>query len=224
MAINAQRRATFSPAARVLAAVILIVGIATVPPRLYGLGASGLSAIGLALWARPSPGFFFKRLAIALAAIAALTVPLWLTGDAVRALALSVRASAAASVAIVLASGLSKSDLPGALRSLGLSASLAALVGTTFEQLASLEPIARRIVLARQIRGAKGWVSYRTVIPEMLVRSVARAERVGLARELRGYDPALIPKGVGLTRQDTPLVLAAILGALAVHGAGVILG
>jgi energy-coupling factor transporter transmembrane protein EcfT len=154
------------------------------------------------------------RLSFAVGLITALVLPFIVTGEWVTAARLGLRALSAATIALTFTSDLSGPGLATALGTLRAPASLVEVIEGLALQLDSLRNVARRVVLARKLRGARGLKGSATVLPELLVRSAERAERLELARRLRGYE----------RRQRDPLTLKdllpasfALLGALLLH-------
>jgi energy-coupling factor transporter transmembrane protein EcfT len=75
--------------------------------------------------------------------------------------------------------------------------------------------LAKRLSLARQLRGVRGFSLVHGAVPELLIRSAERAERVQLARELRGAHLST-PK-VAWRGADMLFVVAAAISGLSLH-------
>lgn len=107
---------------------------------------------------------------------------------------LAVRSGACTATAVALLSELDPLTLESALLSLRVPPVLAAVVGTLLRQAEALVVDGRRLVLARQLRGARGRAIGPEILARLLLRAHAQAERVQLAATLRGYDPRLISR------------------------------
>lgn len=207
-----------SPAARLLAGAVLVAAIATAPiGSLPALSISALVLLATLLAAQPRLRPFMHRALPAALVIAALVVPLVIAGRSAQALAMGARATLAVGVALGVAASLALDELPGALSALGVPAALAAVVETMLRQLGSVQDEGRRIVLARRLRGARGFGVGPEVLSALLVRTSARAERAELAMRLRGYNPALAREQARLGRRDLPLLGLTIVLAVLLH-------
>jgi len=177
-----------TPAARVLGAVILTTAIATLP-RIDQRVAIGLLAcvVAATLAGRPNLKRLSLRLSIALVVIGMLILPFLLSGQGERAVHLSLRALGAATVALAFTSDLLGAELARALGALRAPTALVEVLEGLALQLDSLKTTCVRLLLARRLRGARGPLGAASILPELLVRSAERAERVDLARRLRGY-------------------------------------
>ena len=203
-----------TPGARVLSALVVTFAIATLP-SVTGWVALGVlaCALGAASVAKPNLKRLSVRLGAALGMVAALLLPFLLVGDFERAAKLGLRALGAATVALAFTSRLSGTELARALGALRAPVALVEVIEGLASQLDTLKSTAKRILLARRLRGAQGIAGSVSVIPELLVRSAERAERLGLARRLRGFDHAQLKSKFG--RQDIgPLLIAAISATL----------
>lgn len=103
-------------------------------------------------------------------------------------------------------------ELQRALRQLGLPSSAAAVVTQILQQAGTLLGETRRIAAAIKLRGARGW-SVLTALPRVwLPRVLQRSERVALAMQVRGYDPAALEQGPARLRwiDGATLLLAAL--------------
>jgi len=208
-------RGALGPAARLLSALLLSISIALLPEIRGGLGfaIAGL-VIACALLCRPNLRRLSVRLSLALAVILGLVAPFVVIGDWASAARLGLRALGAATIALLFTSDLSSSALAGALRTLRAPVALVEVIEGLALQLDSLRNVAARIVLARKLRGASGLRGSVTILPELLVRSAERAERVDLARRLRGYDAK---RRSEMTAADLPCVVLAALAAVSLH-------
>ena len=203
-----------TPGARVLSALVVTFAIATLP-SVTGWVALGIlaCALGAASVAKPNLKRLSLRLGAALGMVAGLLLPFLLVGDFERATKLGLRALGAATVALAFTSRLSGTELAHALGALRAPVALVEVIEGVASQLDTLKSTARRILLARRLRGAQGIAGAVSVLPELLVRSAERAERLGLARRLRGFDHAQLKSK--FQRQDIgPLLLAAISATL----------
>ena len=203
-----------SPGARVLSALVVTAAIATLPSMTgsVALGVLGC-ALGAACFAKPDLKRLSLRLGATLGMVGALLLPFLLTGDIERAMRLGLRALGAATVALTFTSKLSGTELAHALGALRAPVALVEVIEGLASQLDNLRSTAQRILLARRLRGAHGVAGTVSVIPELLVRSAERAERLGLARRLRGFDHAQLRSR--FQRQDLgPLLLAAASATL----------
>jgi len=203
-----------TPGARVLSALVVTAAIATLPSVTgwVALGVLGC-AVGAACFAKPNLKRLSLRLGAALAMVGALLLPFLLAGDFERAMKLGLRALGAATVALTFTSRLSGTELAHALGALRAPVALVEVIEGLASQFDTLKSTAKRIMLARRLRGAHGVSGTISVLPELLVKSAERAERLGLARRLRGFDHAQLKSK--FQRQDIgPLLLAAISAAL----------
>jgi energy-coupling factor transporter transmembrane protein EcfT len=166
-----------------LASALLTASLATAPPRLWPVCLALAALVGLAT--RPRWAWLWRRSLVALPALGALTAALALA-DPPRALAVGARAVAALVVALSVASRIELASLPGALRVLGAPRELAATVHAMLWQIEHVADEGRRLLLARQLRGAERVGP--EVLAQLLIRTGARAERVDLAMRLRGAD------------------------------------
>ena len=177
-----------TPAGRVLGAIILTTAIATLPTVNQRVALALLACvIAATLAARPNLKRLSLRLSIALMVIGMLVLPFLLSGQLERAARLSLRALGAATVALAFTSDLLGAELARALGALRAPAALVEVLEGLTLQLDSLKTTCGRLLLARKLRGARGLRGSASVLPELLVRSAERAERVDLARRLRGY-------------------------------------
>jgi energy-coupling factor transporter transmembrane protein EcfT len=148
--------------------------------------------------------------------IVGLIVPLLVSGNPDRAVAIGVRAVSATVAALTVADTLALDELPRALRTLRAPAGLVQTIHTMLTQLQVASRTAKRLALARTLRGAGRTAGTITLVPELLVRSAERAERVELARQLRGYDLEAIAAG-SLRGRDAGLLSMASALAIAAH-------
>lgn len=211
------RRAA-SPAARLLAGALLVAAIATAPlgsPRALSISAAVLVAMLLA--AQPRLGLLAKRALPAVLLIVALVLPLLIAGQTAQAIAMGARASLAVGVALAVAATLQLDELPGALLALGIPTALARVVETMLRQVSSVQAEGRRIVLARRLRGARGFGVGPEVLSALLVRTSARAERADLAMRLRGYNAEAARDQARLCLRDVPLLLLVLAAVVLLH-------
>ena len=207
-----------SPAARVLTGALLVAAIATTPVgSTRALAISAFLVLATLVASQPRLGVLARRALPAALLIAALVLPLVLSGQTAQALGLGARAALAVTVALAVFASVTLEELPGALRALAVPRALCAVVETMLRQLGSVEDEGRRIVLARKLRGARGWGVGPEVLSALLVRTSARAERVELAMRLRGYSPDAARQQARLGWRDAPLLAAVVLAALALH-------
>lgn len=156
------------------------------PERASALSVSIAAALGALALARPPLGWFVKRWVPGCVLIAVLCVPLFWVGERERAFGLLARAMLALTVAVCAASSVREEELAPALRTLGLPAGLTLIVQTMLRQLSRVKDAARSLILARKLRGARGPAVGARMLSALLIRTADRAERVGLALELRG--------------------------------------
>lgn len=193
--------------------VVLAAGIATAP--LGSLASRGLlAALVLAVLglARPRPRWLARRLGPPLVGLAALLLPLVLVSSAERSAEIVARAVGAAVVAAAVASTLALAELGPALAALGVPRALSSAVHALLWQLEHVGAEGRRLILARQLRGARRFGP--EVLAQLLFRTAARAERVDLAMRLRG---ASAPAAGRISRRDLPALCAALAAAVALH-------
>jgi energy-coupling factor transporter transmembrane protein EcfT len=193
---------------------MLTTSIATLP-NVSGRVALAVLACALSalLLARPNLGRLSVRLGVALGVIGMLILPFLAIGDFERGIRLSLRALGAATVALAFTSDLAAPDLARALSALRAPTPLVEVIEGLTLQLDSLKGTYRRLLLARRLRGAQGWSGAASLLPELLVRSAQRAERLDLARRLRGYECQRPARSFG--RQDIlPLLVAAASAAI----------
>lgn len=176
---------TPGPAARLAGLIVLAAGIATATLASTTSRALLVAILaGVLLVTRPSPRWLALRLAPVLLGLGALLVPLLVGGGGARAPEILARALGAALVAISIASTIPLAELGSALATLGVPRSLASTVHTLLWQLEHVGGLGRRLILARQLRGARRFGP--EVLAQLLVRTTGRAERVDLAMRLRG--------------------------------------
>jgi energy-coupling factor transporter transmembrane protein EcfT len=149
-------------------------------------------------------------------------MPLMFSGDLQRAALLGMRAFLSLSVALAVASTLTFVEVPGALAALRVPSGLVRVLSAMLSQFSLLRDTARRLLLARSLRGARRFDIGPDVLASLLVVSAARAERVELALSLRGFDPSGLGDKSALRARDTfPLAIAGLF-ALAIHAMSVL--
>lgn len=204
-------------AARLLVGLVCVVAIATAPlARLNLLAAWTVAAAAFAL-AGLRGRLLARRLLPAIPVLLALLLPLAIAGDRTRAGLTAVRALAALVCALSMSTALSRADLAGALRGLGLPQTLAALLTSLLRQLGAIQAEGRRMLLARELRGAVGLRLGANTLGRLLARTQARAERVDLAQRLRSGGVAISDRPIALQLRDTPALLASALAAVCIH-------
>ncbi len=207
-----------SPAARLLSALVIVTALATLPLAApAGLLGAGIIVIALLSSVRPRWGVLGKRLLPALLMIAALVMPLLLSGNGTRAAAVSARAALAVLAALAFAETLRPEELGAALRALRVPPALAEVVGALLRQLEALGGEARSIALARRLRGAHGPALSADALATLLIRAHDRAERTELAQRLRGFGAEAATQKARLRRGDGALLALSGLAATVLH-------
>jgi energy-coupling factor transporter transmembrane protein EcfT len=205
-----------SSAGRLAAATVLVIGVATLPidsrARALGVAALLLLVVGLA---RPSPRRLVKRLLAAGLAIFAVVVPLLFAIEPIRALSIVYRSLVAAAIAIAAGSTLEIAELPRALRALGVPQLVASTIFALVWQIGAIADEARRLLLARRLRGASGIGP--GVMTTLLVRTRLRADRVELALELRGATTANATSAARLNGLDALAIASTVVLVLGLH-------
>lgn len=205
----------FSASARVLANVVIVAALATLPLSERARGLSALVVLGALVVARRDTKRVLQTAVPALLVIALLLLPLaWIGVE--HAHAKLLRAGAAAVTAIALATRVQLAELGPALRGLLLPRTLTGTIEIMARQLGALTEEARAINLARRLRGATGTVVRMDVVAALFERSLERAEQSELAARLRGYEPGA-STGAKLRRRDWPLVAFAVTLAVGLH-------
>lgn len=203
-------------ATRLVSALVLTTSLATLP-RVGGWAgpfiAVSLLLAGLVL--RPNLSRLARRFAIVVPMIAIFAAPFLLAAQFEAAARLAFRALSAALTVLIFTAGMSPAELTRTLASLRVPASLVDVVDGLLLELDGLLGVARRIVLAQRLRGAKGLRIFTRLVPELLVQSAERAERVDLARRLRGYGVRRQP--LSLTPADLACFILVLSFAGAVH-------
>jgi energy-coupling factor transporter transmembrane protein EcfT len=206
-----------SIAARVLASLLIVSGIATAPRAAPGsLAASAVLVVLLLLVIRPDARTLGRRAAAALLGVIAVALPIALV-DPARASLLAGRALCAALAALAIASTIPAAELGPALSGLGVPRGVSTVIASMLRQAGSIATEGRRLALARSLRGATGLGASTEMFAALLARSSLRAERVELALRLRGHDESARPAGARLGLGDVPAVAAAAVAALGVH-------
>jgi energy-coupling factor transporter transmembrane protein EcfT len=202
--------------ARLISTLILTLSLAALP-HIRGWVAPfvALSLVTAMLILRPNLAQVARRFALCVPMIAALAVPFLLGGQFEAAARFTFRALSAALVVLTFTAGMSPADLARALASLRVPQSLVEVVDGLLLEFDSLAPVARRIVLAQRLRGARGLSIFVRLVPELLVQSAERAARVDLARRLRGYSTSRDART--LAPADLLSVFGAVSCALLMH-------
>jgi cobalt/nickel transport system permease protein len=218
--------AALQPRTRLLVAVVLAFGAATVRDvaLLPALGAVALAVIAIT---RP-PRAFARRLrapallALAIAAALPLMVagPVNLASDATQAAVLmAARLLAIAAMVLALLSGLSDIQLVAALRGLRVPVLICDLALLTLRYLHDIRTELARARLARTLRGGTdGWRAlpeFGALLAVLMIRALRRSERVWAAMRLRGYHGGLMSAPAPLTVRDYMAIGAAVVTALA---------
>jgi energy-coupling factor transporter transmembrane protein EcfT len=205
-----------SAAGRIATAIALVVGIATLPVDSLRRALLILSIVAISIAvARPRARWLVGRASATSVAIFAVTIPLLLAAEPARALAIGFRALAAALVALAIASTLSIAQVPRALRALGMPQILASTIYAMVWQLEHVSDEARRLLLARRLRGATGIGP--GVMTSLLVRTRLRADRVSLAMELRGATAESATPTTRFTPRDAVVVVLALFAVFGLH-------
>jgi energy-coupling factor transporter transmembrane protein EcfT len=178
------------------------------PTTSRGLGVAAAATACVLVATRPSGRWLVRALGLALLPLGAVVLPLWLT-DAELGARITTRALCVAVATLAFASTQKPHELGAALRGLGVPRSLSAVVATLTRQAARLVPEGRRLLLARELRGARTWWVGPDVMAHLLVRTTRRAERVALAAELRGAS-AGVPRPAPMSGADG-WILGAVL-------------
>jgi energy-coupling factor transporter transmembrane protein EcfT len=210
-----------SPAARLLGAVALVSAVATAPlGSAPALAVSSAVALGAIAVCRPSLKTFFARALPALGAIAALLVPLLWAGRASDAGSIAARSVLALATALAFAAALGPGELAAGMRALRAPVALTMVVATLLHKLALARDEARRIGLARRLRGARGPTLGADAFVSLLVGTARRAERAELALSLRGHSLEEAAWRARLRPADATVLLAVSFAAISVHLAG----
>lgn len=198
----------------------LVASIATIPTASTAGLATGI-ALGLgALAGLGTRSTSLRRLLLpSLMGLCAVVLPWLLAGDLDRAARLGARALGVLGMALGLSGVHRAAELPPALRSLGAPAALAGVVATMLAQAEVAKDEGRRLVLARQLRGAVATAARAEVLSAWFARTVGRAERVDVARRLRGYDPSLAVRSASLRAADAPWLMTGLVVGSVPHAA-----
>lgn len=205
-------------AGRLLAATVLVAAVATAPPGNAALG----TALVIAIAAAAHFGVERTRrgLVPALLVIGASLAPVAFASGAEHAARLCARSLAATATAIAVAGSVPPHELAAGFAALGLPPAVAAVLGSALRQTTVLGDEARRLLLARRLRGHSGYRAGATLLGALLGRAADRAERIDLAAKLRGCSPSHAVARARLSRADAgPVAIAAVL-AIGVHAAG----
>jgi energy-coupling factor transporter transmembrane protein EcfT len=159
----------------------------------------------LGLLTRPRWKTAIRRcLAIAPLVAASAVFRAWQDGEAARALGMTLQAAACVSAFAVISAAYSPAELVGALRKLGIPASLASILALMdrYISLLSLELSSLRRARASRTTRSMGWLpglrSDALLFGSLVVRSFHRSERVHAAMVSRGFEgvwpaPAMPP-------------------------------
>jgi energy-coupling factor transporter transmembrane protein EcfT len=203
----------------VLACLILLVAVATVPLGQTALYACLSVAFLVILATRPVPRTFVIRALGALFLTCAFVAPIALGEHPRQALLVGARAGSAIVIALCFAAELRATEVASALYALRLPALLVMVVETMLRQLGSIKHIAERVVLARRLRGARGSAFSGEVLSALFILSADRAERVALGMRLRGYGPDTARRIGKLGASDIALIVVAGATAIVLHTA-----
>ena len=191
--------------AKVVAALALILAIATTPQHHYH-GAFGYAAfaIGLTLAARLPLFEMAARAAVVLPFSAAFAIASFLAGDASRAAALLWKSYLSAFTVLLLVAATPLVDLLRALEWFRVPGLVILISQFLYRYLFVISEQAQHMRLAAQCRsGQRGTLAFRgaaSALSVLFVRSYARADgiqRAMLARGFRGHFPALSIVGFG---------------------------
>lgn len=211
------------PATRIACLILLAAGIATA--RMSSLEsrlALGLLCLAVLLATRPRARFLLKRLVPALLGVGLLLLPLGLSVNSERAVEVILRAAGAVTITTLVASTVELPELGKALGMLGAPAELTSLVHTLLWQLGNVGAEGKRLLLARQLRGARGFGP--EMLAQLLVRTAARAERVDLALRLRGPGGGADESGQRFGVRDAAALATVCASLVALHWLGRRLG
>jgi len=206
-----------TPAARLLAGVVLVTACATAPLEAPALAMAVVIALLSVILARPSTAAFARTFAAGLLALAALLLPLLLGGQGAAAARLGARSSLTLIVGLAFASTFSVSELAGALSALGIPRALCGVISSMLRQLGAVRKQGRSLLLARKLRGAQGIELGAEVLASLFVRTAERAERAELAARLRGSELGNARQGAGVKVSDLPLLICVGALALCLH-------
>ena len=209
-------RAT-TPAARLLAGVVLVAASATAPLAAPALTMSAAIALVALFLARPSFAMFTRTLGAGVLGLTALLLPLLFAGQAAAAVRLGARGCLTLTVALAFASTFSVIELAGALSALGMPRPLCAVISSMLRQLGAVRTQGRSLLLARRLRGAAGSGLGADVLGSLLARTAERAERAELAARLRGHELVSARRRSGLRVSDAPLLMCVAALALGLH-------
>lgn len=192
--------------------------MATAPPHsIRSLWGAALASLVVLLTLRPPAKALARRALLALPVLVAFVGPLLATGETERGLALSARALAALTTTLAFAATMRTTELPQALSALRLPPTLVELLGSMLRQASAVSSQARRVVLARRLRGAQGHQVSAEVLSSLLVKTAERAERVDLAMRLRGGGFAGGASRRALPARDLPGLMACAATSIAIH-------
>jgi cobalt/nickel transport system permease protein len=182
--------------AKLVAVFLLLVLIATGPPRPWLFASYGLLLGALAMLADIPLGALIARAALVLPFSAVFAVVSWTAGDPQRAWMLCVKSYLSA-LAVLLTVALT--PLPELLRALGWFRVPALLITVTqflYRYLFVLSEQAQHMRLAARCRGGRSRIAAAGAVATLFARSYARAEGIHhamLARGFSGQFPAFAP-------------------------------
>ena len=207
-----------SAAGSLLVAVVLVVAIATAP---LGTAALGFAfAITAAAASHYGASRTRRALLPVLPVILLSLVPVAFAAGVEHAARLSARAIAATATAIATAGSVPAHELGRGLAALGVPRAVAAVLAGALRQTSVLGEEARRLLLARRLRGYTGYRAGASLLGVLLGRAADRAERIDLATKLRGCSPTGALGRTHLSRADVPAIATAGAAAIALHVAG----
>jgi cobalt/nickel transport system permease protein len=230
----------FSPAARLVALALLVVGVAVAATPVALVFALGFAAIAVAV-ARPPWAMLRHRLAhveslvVVLLIIVPLTTPgtplvnvgiLTLTQEGLaRALTIAVKVNAAVLLMNALIGSLEPARLPAALTALRVPRGLVALFAFTLRFVALMREEAARLSDAMRVRAFVPRLNGRTLAiygqlaALIVLRAYDRAARIDEAMRCRGFSGRLPERTrPHFNRHDRMLITLAAVAALALGG------
>jgi energy-coupling factor transporter transmembrane protein EcfT len=208
---------TTTPAARLLAGVVLLAACATAPLAAPALAFAAGIALLAVFWARPSVAMFAPAFGAGVLGLTTLLVPLLFAGQRATAAQLGARGCLTLTVALAFASTFSVGELAGALSALGVPRPLCAVTSSMLRQLGAVRAQGRSLLLARRLRGATGSAFGADVLAALFERTAERAERAELAARLRGHELVSARRRARIRISDAPLLICVAALALSLH-------